>query len=230
MNKPVRSIQTTSALDKVTTQAPEPEVIVVQQEQVANKEAEVKVTDTEAAIQDPVKETIAQEAPVDKVVAAAPIESDGVQLSVFENRVAWIEKNGSDHEKHALVVLQNYVRVNQTSVDLDAIAVEQQRLWRLFEYIHNQPKEFQKLFGLVIEFAREYRKTVFNLALFFRAQASMNLSADSLQAFNNLRTLVLNTADTKDKRKVKALIDIRKIVEHDSIPEHVRGLYVAFYE
>ena len=83
---------------------------------------------------------------------------------------------------------------------------------------------------MVIEFAREYRKTVFNLALFFRAQASMNLSADSMQAFNNLRTLVLNTADTKDKRKVKALIDIRKIVEHDSIPEHVRGLYVAFYE
>ena len=126
-------------------------------------------------------------------------------------------------------MLQNYVKVGLTSVNLNDIAVEQQRLWRLFEYIHNQPAEFQKLFGLIIEFAKEYKDNLFGITMLFRAQSGLSLSLDQLNAFNNLRTLMLNTAQTKDLSKVKMLVDIRKIVENDSIPEHIRGMYVAYY-
>lgn len=158
------------------------------------------------------------------------IVEDGVQLSVFENRVEWIRANGTVHEKHTLTVLENYVNICSKSIDLNAIAIEQQRLWRLFEYMHNQPTEFQNLFTLVIVFAREYRTTVFNLAALFRGQSSMTLASDKLQCFNNLRTLILNTADSfGDRSKVKALVDIKKIVDHEVIPEHIRGLYVSFY-
>jgi len=161
--------------------------------------------------------------------AADDIKADGVQLSVFENRLAWIKEHGTINEQHVVLVLENYVKVGLSSVNLNDIAVEQQRLWRLFEYIHNQPSEFQKLYTLVIDFAKEHKDTLFNLSTLFRAQSGLNLSVDQLSAFNNLRTLVLNTIQTVDVKMVKTLIDIRKIVEHDAIPEHIRGMYVAFY-
>ena len=56
------------------------------------------------------------------------------------------------------------------------------------------------------------------------------MGADEMQCFNQLRSLVLNTVESKSKQAVKALIDIRKIVSHDMIPEHVRGMYVAYYQ
>lgn len=164
-------------------------------------------------------------------VTKAPVsqEAKEEELSVFANRLLWIGEHGTVHEKHVVAVLNNYVAVGLSSVNLNDIAVEQQRFWRLFEYIHNQPAEFQKLYSLVIEFGKEYKDTLFNLSTLFRAQSGLNLSADQLSAFNNLRTLLLNTIQTKDLTKVKKLVDIRKIVEHDSIPEHIRGMYVSFY-
>lgn len=156
-------------------------------------------------------------------------EPEVVQLNVFQNRIDFIKENGTASEKHVITVLTHYVEVCSISVDLNVIAIEQQRLWRLFEYIHNQPQEFQKLYSLVIEFGREYQEQVFNLAKFFRAQSGLTLSVDQLNTYNNLRTLVLNTVQTKDRSKVKTLIDIRKIVEQDAIPEHIRGAYVAYY-
>jgi hypothetical protein len=158
------------------------------------------------------------------------IKEDGVQLSAFATRMAWIESHGTTHEQYVKNVLTNYVQVGLTSVDLEKIAVEQKRLWRLFAYLHAHPQEFSKLYNIVIEFAREYHDDLFNLHMFFRAQEGLAMGADEMQCFNNLRTLVLNTVEAKSKQAVKSILDIRKIVDHNLIPEHVRGMYVAFYQ
>lgn len=167
-----------------------------------------------------------------RVVPKEPTEAikeDGVQLSAFATRMAWIEAHGTTHEQYVKNVMENYVKVGLTSVDLEKIAVEQKRLWRLFAYIHAHPQEFSKLFNIVLEFGREYREQLFNLHMLYRAQEGLALGADEMQCFNNLRTLVLNTIESKSRKAVKSILDVRKIVEHNLIPEHVRGLYVAFY-
>lgn len=167
-----------------------------------------------------------------RVVPKEPVEAikeDGVQLSAFATRMAWIEAHGTTHEQYVKNVMENYVKVGLTSVDLEKIAVEQKRLWRLFAYIHAHPQEFSKLFNIVLEFGREYREQLFNLHMLYRAQEGLALGADEMQCFNNLRTLVLNTIESKSRKAVKSILDVRKIVEHNLIPEHVRGLYVAFY-
>ena len=167
---------------------------------------------------------------VDQQEAAVDLAADGVQLSAFQTRMAWIDAHGTTHEKYVKNVLVNYVSVGLTCVDLEKISVEQKRLWRLFAYMHAHPQEFLKLYAILIEFAREYRQELFNLHLFFRAQEGLAMGADEMQCFNQLRSLVLNTVESKSKQAVKALIDIRKIVSHDMIPEHVRGMYVAYYQ
>lgn len=149
--------------------------------------------------------------------------------NVFEERVEWVKEHGTISEKHVVESMERYVAICSKTVDLNSIAVEQQRMWRLFEFMHNNPKEFVKLFGLVLMFARQYKDTVFSMIMLFRAQSSLNLSVDVLVAYNNLRTLIINSAQTVDLSKVKMLVDIRKIVEHDSIPEEVRGMYVSMY-
>lgn len=167
---------------------------------------------------------------VDQQEAAVDLAADGVQLSAFQTRMAWIDAHGTTHEKYVKNVLVNYVSVGLTCVDLEKISVEQKRLWRLFAYMHAHPQEFLKLYAILIEFAREYRQELFNLHMFFRAQEGLAMGADEMQCFNQLRSLVLNTIESKSKQAVKALIDIRKIVSHDMIPEHVRGMYVAYYQ
>lgn len=166
----------------------------------------------------------------DKEEPAADLQADGIQLSVFQTRLAWIEENGSSHEKYVKNVLQNYVNVCSTTIDLNKIVVEQKRLWRLFAYINAHPAEFAAQFNILIEFAREYKEQVFNLHMFFRGQEGLSLGKDELQCFNNLRSLVLNTIESRSKSQVKNLVDIRKIVDHSSIPEITRGQYVAFYQ
>lgn len=158
------------------------------------------------------------------------LAADGVQLSAFQTRLAWIEAHGTTHEKYVKNVLTNYVEVCTKSVDLEKISVEQKRLWRLFAYLHAHPGEFSKLYNIVIEFGREYKDELFNLHMFFRAQEGLALGKDEMQCFNNLRSLVLNTVESKRKQAVKAILDIRKIVDHPLIPEHVRGMYVAYYQ
>ena len=167
---------------------------------------------------------------VDQQEAAVDLAADGVQLSAFQTRMAWIDAHGTTHEKYVKNVLVNYVSVGLTCVDLEKISVEQKRLWRLFAYMHAHPQEFLKLYAILIEFAREYRQELFNLHMFFRAQEGLAMGADEMQCFNQLRSLVPNTIESKSKQAVKALIDIRKIVSHDMIPEHVRGMYVAYYQ
>jgi hypothetical protein len=236
---PAPEQDTKQVTESETTGAPEASVDNVTQPpvdsaitQLPNVEpGTVFVGDTPSITSLPVLETTTQPPVVETTTKppVADIEVDGVQLSVFENRVQWIKEHGSTNEKHVLVVMENYVKIGQSSVNLNDIAIEQQRLWRLFEYIHNQPAEFQKLYTLLLDFAKEYKDTLFNLSTFFRAQSGLSLAVDQLSAFNNLRTLVLNTIQTKDISMVKTLLDIRKIVEHDAIPEHIRGMYVAFY-
>lgn len=155
---------------------------------------------------------------------------DGFQLNSFQNRRAWLLENGTDREKHVIAVLDSYVNVCTTSIDLERIAIEQQRLWRLFEYIHVEPQDFRKLFTIVIEYAKEYRETAFDISMFFRAQKALNLDGKRLEAFNNVRTLIINTANTVNIKQVKSILDIRKIIETDAFPEHIRAQYVAFYE
>jgi hypothetical protein len=162
--------------------------------------------------------------------AAVDLAADGLQLSVFQTRMAWIAANGTTHEQYVKNAMEQYVKVCTASIDLDRIAVEQKRLWRLLGYIHAHPAEFRKLFTIVIEFAKEYDDELFNLHMFFRAQEGLSLDRNEMQCFSNLRTLILNTIQSTNKARVKALIDIRKIVENDLIPENVRGQYVAFYE
>ena len=168
------------------------------------------------------------------VVEAKPAKvdtnADGLQLSVFANRVAFVKEHGTVEEQQVLSILEGYVDVCSKSIDLNKIAQQQQRLWRMFEYIHNKPDQFQKLFGLVIEFAREYKDNVFDIANIYRAQEALTISADQLQVFTALRQLVVSTVKTKNKADVKRLIDIKKIMDMDGVPEHIRGFYVAYYE
>ncbi len=190
----------------------------------------------EAPKEPPSVQAIEQDPPlvkIDEEVEVAPAidtSADGLQLSVFATRIAFLKDNGTDNEKHVITALERYVDVCSKTIDMNRVAIEQQRLWRLFEYIHNKPEEFSKLYSLVLEFAKEYRKTVFHTSMFFRAQNGLTLGKEQLLAFDHLRTLITNTVDNVgDRSKIKALIDIGKIVNHDCIPEHIRGQYVAFY-
>lgn len=167
---------------------------------------------------------------IKELSAAVEQTKQSEQLTdVFEERMKFLEEHGSANEQHVVTVLRNYVEVCTTSIELDKIGMEQQRLWRLFMYIHHQPQEFKKLFAILIDFAKKYKEECFSIDKFFRAQQTLNLSKDDLRAFDNLRTLVINTAESVDKRKIKAIVDIRKIVEHNSIPEHIRSSYISFY-
>lgn len=165
-----------------------------------------------------------------KEEAAVDLAADGVQLSAFQTRMAWIAEHGTTHEQYVKNVMTNYVQVCLTSVDLEKIAIEQKRFWRLFAYLHAHPAEFNKLFNIVIEFARQYQDELFNLQMLYRAQEGLAMGSDEMQCYNNLRTLVLNTIQSKSKKAVKSILDIRKIVDHPLIPEIVRGQYVAFYQ
>ena len=167
---------------------------------------------------------------VKRAEPSVDLAADGVQLSAFQTRMAWIAEHGTTHEQYVKNVMTNYVQVCTTSVDLEKIAVEQKRFWRLFAYLHAHPAEFNKLFNIVIEFARQYQDELFNLQMLYRAQEGLSMGADEMQCYNNLRTLVLNTIQSKSKKAVKSILDIRKIVDHPLIPEIVRGQYVAFYQ
>ena len=151
-------------------------------------------------------------------------------LDSFETRISFIKENGSLTEKQVVTVLENYVKVCTTSISLEAIAIEQQRFWRLLEYIHSNPTEFRKLFNIVIDFGKKYKDTAFDISMFYRAQGALSLTGSHLEAFNNIRTLIINTINTNNKSSVKSLLEIRKIIENDAIPEHVRSQYVAYYE
>jgi hypothetical protein len=230
-----------------TTQTPAEQALVVEEETVQENTQEAAVTTTAApevtttaapvTTQVPTTTTAApttqppttQAPTTDAPVVEKAIDKQGVDLAVFENKVEWIKTHGSTEEKHTLTVLENYLAVCTTAVDLDKIAAEQKRLWRLFEYINSKPQHFQKLWRLVIDFAREHEEEAFDMSLFFRAQKGIGLAQDQLTCFNNLRTLIINTLKTKDVKKVKNLVDVRRIVEHDSIPEQTRGMYVAYY-
>lgn len=178
---------------------------------------------------EPVVTTKAPEAPKEVAPTAKAIDEDGVDISVLANRVAWIREHGTIAENTVISILENYVSICGKSVDLNKIGVEQQRLWRMFEYIHSQPKEFSKLYSLVLMYAKEHQDTIFDLTKLFRANEALTLSQDQLQCFNNLRTLIINTVKTPDVRRVNSLLDVSKVVNHSSIPEHVRGLYISFY-
>lgn len=194
-------------------------------QQIEEQEVKAEVVEKQLEKNPEAEKEEKEEAKVESKKEVEKLSSD----STFEQRLAWIKEHGSMHEKHTVTVMENYVQVGLTSISLERLAAEQLRFWRLFEYMHNQPAEFQKLYGIIIMFAKEYQDKLFNLSVMFRAQSSLSLSLDQLVAFNQLRTLILNTIQTKDISKVKTLIDIRKIVEHDSIPENVRGLYVEYY-
>ncbi len=183
-----------------------------------------KNVDTEQVSEN--KQEVKQEVVVTQAPKAAAVE----KINTFESRIEWVKANGSVAEKQVINVLENYVKVCTTSISLEAIAIEQQRLWRLFEYIHSNPTEFRKLFNIVIEFGKQYKNTAFDISMFFRAQGAISLTGNHLQAFNNIRTLIINTINTNDKSKIKSILDIRKIIENDAIPEHVRAQYVAYYE
>lgn len=215
-------------LEKVEAD-PETKDVVLNIEADQTKVAELAdKTDELMASPTPVGDTFVQETKEEP--AKVDIEADGLQLSVFENRVAFLKEKGTNEEKYVVAVLENYVSVCSTSIDKNKIGVEQQRLWRLFEYIHNKPQQFKSLFQIVIEFGRQYKTSVFEISKFYRAQEALTLNQDQLAAYNGIRQLILETISTKNRADVKRLVDIRKIVSYDCVPEHIRGFYVAFYE
>ena len=205
-------------------------------ESQTSKQGTVEQTTEEVAVEEN-KTEVQQEQDNVVVTTAAPVvevkeveEPKKESLDSFETRIDWVKQNGSTTEKQVINVLENYVKVCTTSISLEAIAIEQQRLWRLFEYIHSNPTEFRKLFNIVIEFGKKYKESAFDISMFFRAQGALSLSGDALQAFNNIRTLIINTINTNNKANIKSILDIRKIIENNAIPEHVRAQYVAYYE
>ena len=205
-------------------------------ESQTSKQGTVEQTTEEVAVEEN-KTEVQQEQDNVVVTTAAPVvevkeveEPKKESLDSFETRIDWVKQNGSTTEKQVINVLENYVKVCTTSISLEAIAIEQQRLWRLFEYIHSNPTEFRKLFNIVIEFGKKYKESAFDISMSFRAQGALSLSGDALQAFNNIRTLIINTINTNNKANIKSILDIRKIIENNAIPEHVRAQYVAYYE
>jgi hypothetical protein len=52
--------------------------------------------------------------------------------------------------------------------------------------------------------------------------------------FQNIETpyygKFLKRDQTNNKANIKSILDIRKIIENNAIPEHVRAQYVAYYE
>jgi hypothetical protein len=206
-------------------------------ESQSSKQGTVEQTTEEVAVEENKTEVQQEQDNAVVTTTAAPVvevkeveEPKKESLDSFETRIDWVKQNGSTTEKQVINVLENYVKVCTTSISLEAIAIEQQRLWRLFEYIHSNPTEFRKLFNIVIEFGKKYKESAFDISMFFRAQGALSLSGDSLQAFNNIRTLIINTINTNNKANIKSILDIRKIIENNAIPEHVRAQYVAYYE
>lgn len=204
-------------------------------ESQSSKQGTVEQTTEEVAVEENKTEVQQEQDNAVVITNAAPVikeveEPKKESLDSFETRIDWVKQNGSTTEKQVINVLENYVKVCTTSISLEAIAIEQQRLWRLFEYIHSNPTEFRKLFNIVIEFGKKYKESAFDISMFFRAQGALSLSGDALQAFNNIRTLIINTINTNNKANIKSILDIRKIIENNAIPEHVRAQYVAYYE
>ena len=206
-------------------------------ESQSSKQGTVEQTTEEVAVEENKTEVQQEQDNAVVTTTAAPVvevkeveEPKKESLDSFETRIDWVKQNGSTTEKQVINVLENYVKVCTTSISLEAIAIEQQRLWRLFEYIHSNPTEFRKLFNIVIEFGKKYKESAFDISMFFRAQGALSLSGDALQAFNNIRTLIINTINTNNKSNIKSILDIRKIIENNAIPEHVRAQYVAYYE
>ena len=206
-------------------------------ESQSSKQDTVEQTTKEVAVEENKTEVQQDQDNIVVTTTAAPVvevkkvdEPKKESLDSFETRIDWVKQNGSTAEKQVINVLENYVRVCTTSISLEAIAIEQQRFWRLLEYIHSNPTEFRKLFNIVIEFGKKYKESAFDISMFFRAQGALSLSGDALQAFNNIRTLIINTINTNNKSNIKSILDIRKIIENNAIPEHVRAQYVAYYE